>query len=475
MKRSLWCALVFAAFAQVAAAQDPVAAALTAGAAGAFADPAKECSDLLKGGDFRVSSGKTYYKTAMSQSDSGNRNRILRNAQTNLTDAIVAGQGKLATSWYWLGKADMALGDLTGADSAYTKAVGLAPGCKSDLDTSRQLVWFRLLGLANDKQKAGDNPTALLFYRAANKVYSDSPLAYLNMAALFGQTQQNDSALHYFEAAAAAPYSKTDTSAVSMHNQSLYNAGVMQIGAKQWPAAIATFHAYVSQNPEDADGKKGLAQAFQGAGMADSAQAIMSSIGLTAGGATKNPLDSVFQVGVVQFNAKDYKGADAAFATVLQSLPFQREALYNRANAQLALKDGPGLTATSKVMMSLEPLNDKYVSLAVAGFQLTKNQADLTKLATDLVGWPVAIDVTDFTPGENATLTGTATGRDPKDAAGKTLKPAPVGIVFDFLDASGAVLASKEATIPALTPGQSSPIQLSASAKGITTWRYHRK
>lgn len=143
MKRSLWCALILAAFAQVAAAQDPVAVALTDAASGAFSDPSKACADLLKGGDFRVSSGKSYYKTAVSQSDSGNRNRILRNALSNFNDALAGGQGKLATTWYWLARTDMALGDVTGADSAYRKTLELAPGCKTEIDNSRQLVWYR--------------------------------------------------------------------------------------------------------------------------------------------------------------------------------------------------------------------------------------------------------------------------------------------------------------------------------------------
>lgn len=473
MKRMLMFALALIAFSRAASAQDPVATALTGTATGGYVDPLKACVDLLKGGDFRVNSGKTYYKTAMGQNDPANRVRILKNAQSNLVDAFGAGQGKLATTWYWMARTSAALGDIPGADSSFSKAQQLAPGCKTDIDSNRQQVWYRLLTLAADRQKAGDVAGAMTFYRAANQIYRDSPQVYLIMGTLFAQQKANDSAEAYFDAGAKAVYTPSDTASVAMHNQALFNVGAMQLMSKEYPAAIGTFHSYLAQNPQDEDARKGLAQAFLGAGMKDSAQAILVDLGLAA---KVDPVDSLFNLGVSQHKAGDYKAAAASFAQVVALQPFLREGLQNLANSQLRLKDGPGLLSTGKKLMALEPLNDQFVSLEVGGLQLTKDQAALGVLATEVAAWPIAVVMDQFTPGaDSASLTGTATGREPRDAAGKAIKPASVVLVFEFVDRGGAVIATSEVTVPPLPTGQTSPIKVSGSGKAIASWRYRRK
>jgi len=475
MKRMLLCALATVAITQGAAAQDPVVTALTSTASGTFIDPPKACADQLKGGDFRVSSGKSYYKTAMSQSDPTNRVRILKNAQTNLTDAIGAGSGqeKLATTWYWMGRTDAALGDVPGADSTWTKALTLAPACKADIDSNRQQLWTRLVNLAADRQKANDTPGSLAMYRAANQIYRDSPQGYLSMGAVFAQAQQNDSAEHYFELAAKANYVTTDSVAVSLHNQAVYNTGVMQLGAKEWTAAVATFRTYVAQNPTDTDAKKGLAQAFIGAGMEDSARVVLAQLGMLP---AADPVDSLFNAGVAQYQAGDYQAAAASFGKVVEMEPFLREGLLNLANSQSKLKDGKGLMVTSRKLVALEPLNESYVGLLAAGYRQTNATADLNKLGTEVAGWPISVVVSKFTPtADGATLSGTATGRDPKDPAGKSIKPAPVTLAFELFDATGTTVWTGDVTVPALPMGQTSPIELSGAGKGVVSYRYHRK
>jgi hypothetical protein len=47
-------------------------------------------------------------------------------------------------------------------------------------------------------------------------------------------------------------------------------------------------------------------------------------------------------------------------------------------------------------------------------------------------------------------------------------------LVFEFLDAKGAVVANQEVQIPALKPEQSHPIQVQAQGAGIAAWRYKK-
>jgi hypothetical protein len=83
--------------------------------------------------------------------------------------------------------------------------------------------------------------------------------------------------------------------------------------------------------------------------------------------------------------------------------------------------------------------------------------------------------VTQFAPtGAGATITGTATGREAQTPQGKPVTAAPMKLIFEFLDVKGTVVANQEVQIPALKPGASHPIQVSAQGAGITAWRYKR-
>jgi tetratricopeptide (TPR) repeat protein len=480
MKRVLWSAVALVAWTSAAQAQDPVAQALTATAVGGWQEPAKACADQLHGGDFRVNSGKTYYKTAMEQSNPSNRQRILKNAQSNLIDAIGAGQGKIATTWYWLGRTDLGLGDIYGADSSFTKALAMAPGCKDDISAQKNPVWFRIVGLAEAKQEAGDYDQALVFFRAASQLNPASAVGDMSMANIFLQQKNQDSALVYYLKATEVPVAQDDTAGAGWRLQALYNSGVLLLGAQRYPEAVKSFQEYLAISPADADAQKGLIQAYRGAGMADSAKAaearMVSSSGAAAGGAAGYSVDELFELGLKQFSEKDYSAAAQSFGKVLEQKPWLREALYNEANSYMAMKDGPALVGDARRLMSYEPLNEAYVKLYAYGFQLSKQQDSLIRVANELAAWPIAVEISQFKPGaDGASLVGVATGRAATEPSGKPLKPVAVTLVFEFLDVKNAVVASQEVNVPALAEAKDSPITASGQGAGIVGWRYRRK
>ena len=51
----------------------------------------------------------------------------------------------------------------------------------------------------------------------------------------------------------------------------------------------------------------------------------------------------------------------------------------------------------------------------------------------------------------------------------------PVGLVVEFLDVKGGVVAPSEAQIPALKPGASQEVKVTGQGAGITAWRYKKK
>jgi len=479
MKRVLWSAVALVAWTSAAQAQDPVAQALTATAVGGWQEPAKACADQLHGGDFRVNSGKTYYKTAMEQSTPSNRQRILKNAQSNLIDAIGAGQGKIATTWYWLGRTDLGMGDVAGADSSFTKALALAPGCKEDIKNQTNPVWFRIVGFAEEKQKAGDYDQALVFFRAASLLNPTSAVGYMSMANIFIQQKNQDSALVYYLKAAAVPVAQGDTASAGWRLQALYNSGVLLLGAQRYPEAVKSFQEYLAIAPDDADAQKGLIQAYRGAGMADSAKAAEGRLVTASGTGTAAAgfsADEVYEIGRKQFVDKEYDAALQSFAKALELRPWFREALNGEANVYYYKKNGDSLVATGRRLLAMEPLNEGYAKLYAYGFQLTKQQDSLIRIANELAAWPVMVEISQFKLGaDGASVVGVATGRAATEPSGKPLKPAPVTLVFEFLDAKGEVIASQDVAIPALAEAKDGPVTAAGQGAGIVTWRYRRK
>jgi hypothetical protein len=107
---------------------------------------------------------------------------------------------------------------------------------------------------------------------------------------------------------------------------------------------------------------------------------------------------------------------------------------------------------------------------------MAKKEVQANKAAVQVLSMPVTISVTQFAPtGTEATITGTATGREAQTAQGKPVKATPSTLIFEFLDAKGNVVANQEVQIPALKPGQSEPITAKGQGAGITAWRYKKK
>jgi hypothetical protein len=161
---------------------------------------------------------------------------------------------------------------------------------------------------------------------------------------------------------------------------------------------------------------------------------------------------------------------------VLAAEPYNRDALYGLANAYLGLKNWPKLEAVATRLAAIEPMNDEVLRMLATGQRNAKKEAQANRTAMQVLSLPMTVAIKQFVPtATNATITGTATGREVQSAQGKPVAPAPVTLIFEFLDAKGAVVAPQEVQIPALKMGESQPIDAKAEAAGIVGWRYKRK
>jgi hypothetical protein len=146
------------------------------------------------------------------------------------------------------------------------------------------------------------------------------------------------------------------------------------------------------------------------------------------------------------------------------------------ANSYLQLKDGVNLVTTAQRIVELEPMNAYALQLLGQGYKLTKKIDLAGKAAERLLALPVDVDVTALEPtASGLAVTATATGRSATTLAGKAIAPAPMTLVFEFLDATGKVVNSQTASVPALKAGATQTLTVSGQGNGIVGFRYHQQ
>jgi tetratricopeptide (TPR) repeat protein len=462
---------------RTAAAQSPgsnstvVSNAMFAQTGGKYVGP--KCS-ADKGKHYKVSSGATYLSSAVQEGPDPKSQKLLESGARVTTEAITQdGQDKAPSAWYTLGRIQLFEGDVAGADTSLKKAEALAPDCKDEINLLRRIAFVPLVQEAQKEADAKNLAGATALYRQAAGIYPASPYATYNLATLFAEQKQLDSAAKYFQAASNS--TSSDTNDVKIKKLAQFNGAVMLLNAGKAAEAVPLLEAYVQANPNDADAKRGLASAYRATGQNDKARALDAQTGVsTAAGPTLNAdLDGALKL----YNEKKYAEAAAAFDKVLAAEPYNVTALAAQANAYLALKDGPKLAAAATRLSEIEPLNRDALMLTREGYRLSKQTDKANAAAEKILGQSTSVAVTSLTLGPNsAALGGVATGQEALDAkSGKAVPGTPRTLTFEFLDKSGAVINSQDVSIPALAKDETKDFSLEGKGEGIVGYRYKVK
>jgi len=425
----------------------------------------------------KVGDGQKALKTGLEDKDAAKRAASLDQAVRILsTEVTTGGQSASGAAWYYLARSYLAQGDVAGADSAFSRTEKLQADCEIDIASYRQNAWAILANAGIEKLRGGDMDSALVLFRQANTLFQKLPHVYENVGVIFANQGQNDSAAYYFGRAAAV--AEADTSLVDNRNSATLNHAMTLQRMEKHPEAIVVLTKYLGWNPNDTDARKSLSWSLRQSGQAAKAdsldQAMVSEF-------SKMNFDSLsatdlMAVGVSLFNAQKYEDAAGVFERLRKQNPWSRDAVYNLANAYLALKNWPKLVEVGHQLSAIEPLNEDAYRLTGQAFRELKQQDSLLIQAEQLVALPVAVEVTTFAMGtSSARLEAVATGRKATDAAGKDLKATPVSLMVEFLDNSGKVLGSQAVSIPALEPGATHAIKAETRQAGVTAWRYARK
>jgi tetratricopeptide (TPR) repeat protein len=432
----------------------------------------------VKAGHFKVQSAAGYLKTGIETPVPENKTRVLNNGKKVLLEALEQNQqDKNPALWYYLGRIYLQQGDIVGADSALTRAETMLPACKKDISEVRYTAWVPLVnaGIAFNKEEKNDS--ALVLYRQASTIYRDKPLAFLNAGVIFANANQADSAVVYFQKAAQIA---EQTNAVEDRNAATRNWGALLQRAGRHQDAIPVLEKYVGWVPKDVEVKRALASSYRATGQTDKAKAIDDEVGVAAApagqpSAAAGASADAMSAAVTLYNSKKYAEAAAAFEKVLATEPNNRDALYGLANSYVGLKS-PKLADVATRLVAIEPVNEDALRMLASGQRMAKKESLANKTAIRLLGMPTTVKITQFAPtADGAGITATATGREGETAQGKPLVAKPLGLIFEFLDAKGAVVANQEVQVPALKAGETHPIEVKAQGQGIAAWRYKQK
>jgi len=466
----------------------------------------------IKTGHFKVGSGATYLSTAIN--NEANRQRLLTDAEKVLIESIRDNaQASNPAAWYYLGRVYLYEGNVVGADTAFGKAETLAPACKDEILAFRRATAAALQEPAGLLLQAEKTDSALVIYRLATTIYPtgtstlvavgtlfesagkpDSALMYyrraaalgaptdraatmarVRAAALFATSDQVDSAVAYYTVIASSAESAGDTDA---RNSATLNLGAVLYNGKRYQEAIPVLRRYLGWRPDQMAARQYLASSFRETGKVDSADAVMRESGVAvgvSGGPDTVSAAYLINRGAARFQANEHAKAAEDFERALVVEPTNRLALRNLAATYYTLKNGAKLAEIAGRIVALEPLSETARRLQNQGFIWLNDRTQLEKLSDDLDAMPVALeDVKVQMTGTGASLTATAKGRN-ATRNGAAIAPAPVTVVFEFLNASGAAVTTTEVVLPVLMAGLPGPVSASATGPGIVTWRYKLK
>lgn len=430
----------------------------------------------LSGGDFRLTGATTKLSSALENHIPENKRRLLVEGRDLTLQSIQAGQSGSSKAWYYLARFYLQGGDLVGADSAFARTVALAPTCQAEVEVYRLRAWSVLMSAAGTHRAADRADSAMFLARQSLLIEPSRPQAWYIIGAALLEQQQNDSAEYYLQRALSAP-SDSSANANSIRQAAAFQTAVIEYNKRDFQGAVRNFAVALRLKPDDGDARRNLAASLRQAGMADSAakveQSMMAAEAGSDGGLT---VPQLFDIGVAQFNQQDYAGAAGTFEKIVAVEPFNRDALFNLAQAYNGANNFDKLLEVSLRLRAMDPLSFSALQLVGAAYRGKHDQAKMLETATALGGATVDVQITGFTPTPTgATLTLKAVGRDGRDINDRAIRAVAVPVVFEFLNKDGTVVGTAEAVVPALAKDASQNVPVTATGAGIIAWRYHKK
>lgn len=503
----------------------------------------------LSTGHYLVKGGQLHLKTAAETRFQDERGKQLAEARAVLLQAITEErQGRNAGAWYYLGRTYAELQDFVGADSAFRRAVALAPDCAEDVKGHAVRLSQRALSRGRTAWHAGQQDSALAWFRVAGALDPSNSEIPLIISQHFAGAGEADSAARYLErglnaavpveamgpgarpaaravaknyetrALEQAPAARTvarsravrDSTARLVANDSTLLAGmvarVRPVRARLSAASLATYRRDSSRVADRLAGNRAVRDSLRRSVGADSvtvvgplgpaveqfgkyvrlyrddADAVLTWFRLLAAAGNGATLDTAVTwlrdsslvtvpelVRVAAALHRDWRHGPARrlLDHALEKSPYDHGALAVMTGVRYFTGEPAGLLAVARRRLDLAPLDPDAARAIAIAWDLSLNRDSALKylaLSDSGLGWNVRAGA--FWVGQHATsLEGQVTN------AGAAPRPA-LELVFEFLDAGGAVLGAVPVTIPPLAPGARAPFQARLAQGGAASWRY---
>src|SRR6266850_4135972 len=167
----------------------------------AWVPPQLPCD--IKPGHFRINSAVIDLQSAATKANA--RDRLLKDANDVLTRAITQDkQDKNPAAWYYFGRYYVEVKDAAGADSAFRRALALAPQCQQDIDAYRERLWTDVLQAGLRTWQENKIDSAKLLLRQAASLRPSHPRAALALGQIYATENKGDSAAAALNQAAQA-------------------------------------------------------------------------------------------------------------------------------------------------------------------------------------------------------------------------------------------------------------------------------
>jgi tetratricopeptide (TPR) repeat protein len=367
--------------------------------------------------------------------------------------------------------------------------------CREETEGPRRKVYASLVNEAVNLYNSQQVDSALVLARRGLSVYDDYRLAYIayNIQGNALQTKDSlDAAVASFKK--MAELMKGDTSIVDERQNVMTNiATVLLAQAEQLEGEAKTakvadasryLEAYLQEFPGDAKAEGILARAQIMSGDASAAERVFGQMTSSPDKYTDTQL---FEAGVNAARAEKSKEAVALFEAGLKKNPYSRDALFNISLTHQKLENYAEAEKHLRTLVTIDPENPEVYQIFALNYQslarIAKDAAarkpatspeakhyaamndSLLKYFQRYQDAPVKVSFNLFShDGTKHTLAGTIENLTDAEK-NYTLK-------FEFLDAAGNVVTTKDAQLDAVGAKGSKGFRLEVEGDGVIAFRY---
>ena len=412
---------------------------------------------------------------------------------------------------------------LAAADSLFSIVEKASPNCVDEVQAYRELVANPIYSAAVAAYRTGNMDSATKAINRMLVVYPRSSDAHNVLGIISQQKEDYATAAKHFQK--VVEFSGTDTASLRLKRGAqgtladLTSALAVRASGDEakrlWNEASGYYREFLKDDPTNTQAQAGLARALAATGDTAAAGKVFSQMVANAANFNETQL---FTAGVMASQVERVADAALFFEHALRKNAFSRDALFNLAIMYAQMDSNMKVIPVAMRLVEVDPNNPdnwRFLARSYVDMQKTTKDAALKKAWTDSAvkylqksaSLPAVVRFSTFShDGSKHTLAGTIENPVPDTATLAAMAPQPAApkptrcakppcpapkpaaaapgpvipaaeprtytLKFEFLDNTGKVVASQEATVGPVQPGESKTFSVTVEQPGIVAYRY---